>query len=534
MKINEKLSNKKLKISLLLGFLDNIGFKINQSIIENIYPVDPITKLLTNYEEIKEILNMKDKNIIKYLYFNRYNITKILYNNEENIFVDFVGIKKNISFYFYLDLLIRENQNIVEYTYSIDFIKEIHNLQKNNNDKIYQKIILSKLIIELIKNYKGFEIYDGKEEEVILNDIEKENEVIIDKNIKIFNEKGLNLAKEDIISINSKKLDEIYIKIIIELIKQKKFEDFEYINKIINELDLENINITKIMFDELSKFLYFNEKYINDYMINSADDLLNKKNINFYYILFNKIIKNSIYIYQNSFLYNIRKSIINILKSDSEKLYNFLEKSSIEPKLKDKINYLIKTFTDTEYYFVKYINKINIENNSNINNQQINIITLDSLDKIAENLLNNSSFTFEINEMNINKTLLNNKIIYKRKQKKNENEIEIEYEDLKSIKKGLNINSKLRINFNRFLVILEDFANSLKNNLINKNNFNINFEFKRNTNEKEKNNLYNINLKYKLLIEKEEKYFEDEDILNIVKLENADGFLYLLEEINQN
>ena len=81
---------------------------------------------------------------------------------------------------------------------------------------------------------------------------------------------------------------------------------------------------------------------------------------------------------------------------------------------------------------------------------------------------------------------------------------------------------------------MEDFTNSLKNNLINKNNFNINLEFKRNTNEKEKNNLYNINLKYKLLIEKEEKYFEDKDILNIVKLKNTDGFLYLLEEINQN
>ena len=413
--------------------------------------------------------------------------------------------------------MIRENPDIIEYTYSIDFIKEIHNLQKSNNDKIYQKIILSKLIIELIKNYKGFEIYDEEEEEVILIDIEKENEVIIDKNIKIFNGIGLKVKKEDIVSINCKKLDEIYIEIIIELIKQKKFEDFEYANKIINELDLENIDLTKKMFNELSKGLNSNEKYIKDYLVKSADDLLIKKNINFYYILFKKILKNSIYIYHNSFLYNIGKSIINILKSDSEKLYNFLEKSSIEPKFKEKINYIIKAFTDTEYYFAKYINKINIENNSNINNQQINIITLDSLDKIAENLLNNSSFTFEINEMNINKTILNNKIIYYRKWKKNENEIEIEYEDLKSIKKSLNVNSKLGINFNRFLVILEDFSNSLKNNLVNKNNFNINLEFKRNTNEKEKNNLYNINPKYKLIIEKEEKNYEDKDILNIVK-----------------
>ena len=460
------------------------------------------------------------------MYFNRYNITKIIYDNEDNIYDDFVGINKTLSCYFYLNLLIRENPNIVEYVYSIDFIKEINNLQKNN-DKIYQKIIISKIIIELIKNYKGFEIYDEHEQEAILNEIEKENEEIIEKNINNFNGIGLKMRKEDIISFNSKKLDEIYIEIIIELIKNKIFEDDEYANKILNELDLVNINITKTMFEELSNFLNSNENYIKDYIINNVDDFLITKKINFYFILFKKILKTSMYIYQNSFLSKIRKNIINILKSGSEKLYNLSNEnksSSIEPDFKDKIVYIIKFFTDTNYYFEKYINSLKIE-----------IITLDSIDKIAENLLNNSSFTYEINEANIIKTILNTKIIYIRKWVKNgAKEMEIMYEDLKGIKKKLNTNSKLGINFNKFIIILEDFTNSLKNNITNNNNFNIKLEFKRNTNDKEKNDLYNINLKYKLIIQNEEKNFEDKDILNIEKIKNADGFLYLVEEINQD
>ena len=63
--INKKLSSKKLKLSLLLGPIDNIKIGDNQSIKENKYFVDPITRLLTKFEEIKEILNIKDQIIFK-------------------------------------------------------------------------------------------------------------------------------------------------------------------------------------------------------------------------------------------------------------------------------------------------------------------------------------------------------------------------------------------------------------------------------------------------------------------------------------
>ena len=313
------------------------------------------------------------------------------------------------------------------------------------------------------------------------------------------------------------------------------------------------------MFDELSNILNSHENFIEDYMINEDNDLLKPENINFYFLLFKIILKNSIYIYQNNFLNKVRTSIIKIIKSGSRELYNLFNNNNNKNPNIDKISYIIKTFADTNYYLDKYINIdinsfIPLENpsyqgrnqeykgeNSLLPSQRssqtkdIKAIILDSIDEIAKILLNNSSFTFEINEMKINKIILNNRIVLKRKDKKNElKEIEIEYEDLKSIKEKLYINSELNRNFNRFITILEDFTNSLKNNITNNNNFKIILEFKRNMNDIVKNNLYNINLLYKLNHQIEVKIFEDIDILNIEKIKNAEGFLYLVEEINQN
>ncbi len=64
---------------------------------------------------------------------------------------------------FYLNLLINDNKAIVNYSYSIDLINEITNLQKKISDTIYKKIIISKIIIDLIYNYKQSDNY--KEEE---------------------------------------------------------------------------------------------------------------------------------------------------------------------------------------------------------------------------------------------------------------------------------------------------------------------------------------------------------------------------------
>ena len=79
----------------------------------------------------------------------------------------------------------------------------------------------------------------------------------------------------------SKNLDKIYIEIIIQLIRNKKFEDFNFTSNILNQLDLFKINITKTIFDELSKILDENNNFISCYFIENENNLLDTKIINY-------------------------------------------------------------------------------------------------------------------------------------------------------------------------------------------------------------------------------------------------------------
>ena len=222
-------------------------------------------------------------------------------------------------------------------------------------------MIISKIVIELIKNYKETSNYKEEKEVEILNKIENDNKKIIEENINYFSEIGLNITKEGILLKN---VDEIYIDIIYILMKERKFEDYEYSNKILKELDLENIDITKYMLDNLNKFLNSNESYIIDYMINCVEDLVNEKKINFYYLLFKYLFKNSIYIYNISLLSKTRRNILNILKSNT----NYLS-ISIYPNIKDKLEFIIKKLCDSKYYY-NNINKLIELNNYSLNQER--------------------------------------------------------------------------------------------------------------------------------------------------------------------
>ena len=68
--------------------------------------IDPLTELLFNFEEIKKLLDIKENNILKLFYFNKNKLHNILYDEEELINVDDLNeLNKNLSFYFYLNLL---------------------------------------------------------------------------------------------------------------------------------------------------------------------------------------------------------------------------------------------------------------------------------------------------------------------------------------------------------------------------------------------------------------------------------------------
>ena len=134
-----------------------------------------------DYNKIKEFTLLKDENIFKFFYFNKKEVHEKLFEEEEVIEVDNT-INKNIILYFYLNLLINDNLTIVNYIYSLDLITKLNDSQKKNDNKKYKKIINSKVIVDLIENYKNSDKYEEGKDDEILDEIESDNKNIIQEN----------------------------------------------------------------------------------------------------------------------------------------------------------------------------------------------------------------------------------------------------------------------------------------------------------------------------------------------------------------
>jgi len=311
-----------------------------QSCSEFIFLEEPLLNLLSlHFDKIKKKLE-SGTDIIKFIYFNNNWFHKVLYEKEEFIKIEFEDQKKNLHYNFYLNLLIMENPEIVNYAYSFDFIKIINKERKKITQK-YKLIMFSKIIVDLIDNYRETDEFNENEQCFQLKEIEKENKKIIKKNIESMKEIGLNLNEDDILI---KKIDEIYIKIINALIRNKKFKYFEYTFNILEQLDLKNISLTKTIFEGLMN----GQNYLKDYEISHIEDLNDEKKVNFYYISFALIFKNSIYIYNVPFLFKTKKLFLEILKQEKIK---FL-------KINKKIEFIALKILDSKYYSRKYYENI--------------------------------------------------------------------------------------------------------------------------------------------------------------------------------
>ena len=361
--------NRDYKKSLIPNEKDNLSKKILICYKISTLPNNNL-KLLSNYDEVLIIINSNKKHLIDFLYFNRNNIHEILYKEEKVINIEINENNRNLSYYFYLSLLITENKDIINYSYSFDYITDIiENYQKyiEDNNKL-TKIIISKILLQIIDNYKNTDNYNEKDESH-LKDIKKKNEEIIYNNI--------NHLKEINESINEKyikreNIDKIYIDIVISLLEQNKFKNYEYISNIFNQLELERINITEKMIEKLSSVLDNKNSYINEYLINNIDDLFNNNKINFYFILFKYIIKNNLYIYQFPLLIKIKKNILKITYKNLEKFSYLIYNNDIN----NKINYFLERITDSKYYFDILKSKLNYnyinENNKKERSTKVN------------------------------------------------------------------------------------------------------------------------------------------------------------------
>ena len=110
---NDIKFEKNNKLSPKLNLCYYVSLSQSQKSDEN----NPIINLLSNFNEITSILNIYDLNCVNFLYLNSSKVNKILYDCEEIIEIK---NKNDDTFIFYiiLSLLIEENVNVVNYSYS--------------------------------------------------------------------------------------------------------------------------------------------------------------------------------------------------------------------------------------------------------------------------------------------------------------------------------------------------------------------------------------------------------------------------------
>ena len=275
----------------LKKYLDGIGVPFLENNKNSI-------NCLLDYKDNNNIVDEKRDNFLQALYFNKESINKFLYESEQSITINDNLTK--LSKLFYLDLLIMSDPNILNYKFSFEFIQTLFGNIDKINDK-QTKIMMCKIIIDLIQSYKGFGNYDKIEEE--------------EKSLKEMN----NYCKKEIleqIDNNKKKLesydyiieqsiDILYMDVFIKLIKEDNV-DFDEVYNILNNLDLEEINITENMFNKFNEFIESLRSISNKFFINEIEDLIINK-INFYYIIFKYFLKNQIFIEQFEFLFKYKE-----------------------------------------------------------------------------------------------------------------------------------------------------------------------------------------------------------------------------------
>jgi hypothetical protein len=186
--------------------------------------------------------------------------------------------------------------------------------------------------------------------------------------------------------------------IIISLIKLNKFNDYNYYEEILIQLNLESIYITNTIYEGLSKELdVAKNDFLKEYMINDVNKLKNEKIINFYYIIIVKVLKNSIYICNNEFLDENRKKLIRLIKYNKDIIINL----EIGSDLIDKIKSILKIIYN-DYFYEKYLNVPKIKTPEKKNEESFIIIdsqyNADDFDKSQINKYSQSNMNDEFKE----------------------------------------------------------------------------------------------------------------------------------------
>ena len=456
-----KDNNKENKYSKNLSSKLFIQLKLS-----NIYPENNKLSLINNISDINQILKEDYSDKMKLFYYNRENIHNILYNDEEIITIDNTIIQKTFSNYYYLASLIICNKDILNYNYNKDFIKDLDDLKQTTINKL-SKILFSKIINELIDNYKNSDSYDEENDKDIKKLIEENNSDIINESTNL-QDFGIDLSK---INFQKKSHEEIYSEIILKIL-EKLFEidtseKFDHICDFAKIIQLEDIDITEKTFQKINILLMSH----HEKEIRNLGDIYKKDKINFYYFLFEYILKYSYYLYSCPFLLKTRKNVLSIIKSN--KLSGCSEKNDLDHISKDRLIFCLKKIFDSEYYFNKFEILANNSHESNyIDNKEDKTNNNDSTKPKTKNgktnNLKDKNYKNIKDEKYIDIKNDNNNL-----QKDNSNERGIKIFKTKTNNLNFNkfeeiINNYCSNNYNKITYILNTLLN-IKNNIDNSN-----------------------------------------------------------------
>ena len=262
---------------------------------------DPFCHLLNAFNDYWQIVSfIKPKtNFIIFLYNNKEKVHDILYNADNYIKISDELLDSNLYNSFYLFLLIRDREEMINYILPFSYIKKLYNQMKDEKFK-FKNMIIAKLILEFLNNYKNSDNEDESIDENLISELEEKINVHIKKDINIF------------------------MDIIISLIKNDKLTDFDLSKEIFEQINLDAIYIPfvqKNLLDKIQDVLNTNNDYIKKYIIQNIDDLHNQKKVNFIYMILKYIFKDSFYIYNIPFLHGQRLIFLKILKSGDYKNY---------------------------------------------------------------------------------------------------------------------------------------------------------------------------------------------------------------------
>ena len=371
--------------------------------------------LINNYSEIEEALKkcyIEKISCLKFLCPNRTIIKKILSEEEKIIKINKDDITNNyVQCFFYLFYIINDDIYNINYSYDFDLINELYN-RMTKEKKCIRKFILYIFAYPIVYNYEGIDESNSSDElEKIYNEIDE----FMKKQQPLLEKYNLNLDLNNYRSFN---IDDIYCQFILSLIRNEKLKNFNEAKDIMEQLDLENIELTHDMYINLKKEFddNGNKNYINQYKIIYSENLnkfINEDLINFYFTLLKYVFKNEIYIYNIDFFLENRDSLLKIIKNNYGKLFLYIDNIN-DDEYKEKIKYVLKKFLDSSYNYI--INKCIIESKKiKRRNEVINLI----FKKIKEQLENFSKSEFDeiwkeveksIHDKNINNIRLKNEI----------------------------------------------------------------------------------------------------------------------------